>query len=119
MKKSAPPLERSPEALELVAQRFRALGDPVRLRLLHSLREGERSVGDLAERLKTTQPNVSKHLRRLQDLGFVTRRQQKNTVYYALADDSVFELCDIACAPLHERLSAQAAALAPSRTRRR
>ena len=87
----------SPEALELVAATFRVLGEPVRLRLLQMLQEGERSVTSLAEEIGTTQPNVSKHLKTLQEAGLVTRQQVKNSVFYRLSDESVFELCDVVC----------------------
>jgi DNA-binding transcriptional ArsR family regulator len=102
----------SPEALELVAARFRVLGEPVRLRILQRLQEGECAVTELAHLLETTQPNVSKHLKLLQETGLVARRQEKNTVYYSLADDSVFALCELVCSRLQERLAAQAGALA-------
>ena len=111
----------SPEALELVAARFRVLGEPVRLRILQRLQEGECSVMELVHLLETTQPNVSKHLKLLQETGLVARRQEKNTAYYSVADDSVFALCDLVCSRLQERLAAQAGALAqalPSQRRR-
>jgi ArsR family transcriptional regulator len=116
--------ELSPEALELVAARFRVLAEPLRLRLLQTLERGERAVTALAELLDTTQPNVSKHLKLLQAAGFVSRRQDKNTAFYSLADPTVFELCDLVCTRLHERLAAQAVSLgaprrAPARSRRR
>ena len=57
------------EALELVAARFRAMGEPLRLRILQELEGGERSVSALAESVESTQPNVSKHLKILQDAG--------------------------------------------------
>jgi DNA-binding transcriptional ArsR family regulator len=50
------------EALELVADRFKVLGDPVRLRILQALRGGERSVGELVEATGIVQTNVSRHL---------------------------------------------------------
>lgn len=78
-----------------VASRFRVLGEPLRLRLLHQLRAGECSVTDLAARLGTTQPNVSKHLKVLLGARVVHRRQQKNTAFYSVIDNSVFELCKI------------------------
>jgi DNA-binding transcriptional ArsR family regulator len=107
--------ELSPEALELVAARFRVLAEPVRLRLLQRLEQGECSVTELAELLETTQPNVSKHLKLLQAAGFVARRQEKNTAFYSIADPTVFELCDLVCARLHDRLAAQAEAFEPPR----
>ncbi len=99
------------EALELVAARFRAMGEPLRLRILQDLEGGERSVSALAERVESTQPNVSKHLKILQDAGLVKRRQQGTTVYYSIADEMVLELCDLICSRLRDRLEAQVGAL--------
>jgi len=99
------------EALELVAARFRAMGEPLRLRLLQQLEGGELSVSTLADSVESTQPNVSKHLKILQDAGLVNRRQQGTTVYYSIADEMVFELCEMICARLHDRLEAQVDAL--------
>ncbi len=97
--------------MELVAARFRAMGEPTRLQLLQQLESGECSVSALAENLGATQPNVSKHLKVLQDAGLLRRRQQGNSVYYAIADPMVFELCDMICSRLHDRLEAQVGAL--------
>jgi DNA-binding transcriptional ArsR family regulator len=99
------------EALELVAARFRAMGEPLRLRILQELEGGERSVSALAESVESTQPNVSKHLRVLQDAELLKRRQQGNTVYYSIADAMVFELCEMICSRLRDRLEAQVGAL--------
>jgi len=101
----------APDALELVAARFRAMGEPLRLRILQELERGESSVSDLAERVASTQPNVSKHLRVLQDVGLLKRRQQGNSAFYAIADPMVFELCDMVCSRLRDRLEAQIGAL--------
>lgn len=99
------------EALELVAARFRAMGEPLRLHMLQGLEGGEQSVSGLAESVESTQPNVSKHLKILQDAGLVKRRQQGTTVYYSIADEMVMELCDMICSRLHDRLEAQVGAL--------
>ena len=99
------------DALELVAVRFRAMGEPLRLRMLHELEDGEQSVSALAASVEATQPNVSKHLKILQDAGLVKRRQQGTTVYYSIADAMVFELCEVICARLRDRLEAQVGAL--------
>ncbi|MGH7878465.1 MAG: ArsR/SmtB family transcription factor [Candidatus Binataceae bacterium] len=99
------------EALELVAARFRAMGEPRRLQILQQLESGERGVSALAASLGTTQPNVSKHLRVLQEAGLLMRRQQGNSAYYAIADPLVFELCEMICSRLHDRLEAQVGAL--------
>lgn len=96
------------ETIELVAGRFKVLAEPVRLRILQALEAGEASVGALAEGLETTQPNVSKHLRILQNAGLVRRRQEGNTAYYSISDPCVHQLCDLVCNSLRDRFAAQA-----------
>jgi len=106
-----PPRVMTPEALEMVAARFRAMGEALRLRILQQLESGERSVSALALSVASTQPNVSKHLKVLQDAGLVKRRQQGTSAYYSIADPMVFELCDMICSRLRDRLEAQVGAL--------
>ena len=96
------------EALELIANRFKILSEPIRLRMLHELQDGEKSVTQLTESVETSQPNVSKHLKILQDAGVVKRNQQGNTVYYSIADNSIFTLCETVCGSLETRLRNQA-----------
>lgn len=102
----------SPEALQLVAARFKVLSDPMRLRILQTLEAGETSVSALTEAVESTQPNVSKHLKLMQDAGLLARRQEGNTVYYSIADPTVFELCEVVCSSLQERFAAHASVLA-------
>jgi DNA-binding transcriptional ArsR family regulator len=90
---------------ELVAQRFRVIGEPMRIKLLDQLRDGERSVGDLVEVLGATQQNVSKHLGVLHQAGIVGRRKDGNRVIYAIADDSVFALCETVCGGLARQVA--------------
>lgn len=103
-----------------VAERFRALGEPARLRILDTLRRGELTVGELVEKTQLNQANLSKHLQLLHSLGFVGRSKRGLFVYYRLTDEDVFRLCDVMCgriAQLH-RLSAPARpprAIRPSR----
>lgn len=87
----------TPELLELLAERFRALAEPTRLQILNTLRRGEATVSELIDATGLGQANVSKHLQMLYGLGFVSRRKDGLYVYYALADRSVFKLCDIMC----------------------
>jgi DNA-binding transcriptional ArsR family regulator len=87
----------SDTALEMVAQRFRLLGEPQRLRILQALEAGELSVGALCARTGATQPNVSKHLAALFDGGLIERRRDGNNVLYAIADPVVFLLCELVC----------------------
>lgn len=86
-----------PEALALVARRFKVLSEPLRLQILQALETETLSVGRLAEAVGTTQPNVSKHLKIMQDEGLIGRRKEGNTAYYEIADPSVFALCDLVC----------------------
>jgi DNA-binding transcriptional ArsR family regulator len=90
----------TPEKIELIAERFRALAEPARLHLMTSLRDGERTVGELVEATGLGTANVSKHLQLLHAAGFVTRRKDGLHVRYALADEDVFRLCDIMCGRL-------------------
>jgi DNA-binding transcriptional ArsR family regulator len=101
----------TPEALELVAARFKVMSEPLRLRILQELEGGEMSVTEITEAVESSQPNVSKHLKVLQDAGLVTRRQEGNTVFCSIADDSVFAICDVVCSSLREHLTARAGVL--------
>ena len=94
------------ELAELVARRFRLLAEPMRIRLLDRLREGEATVGELSTSLAASQQNVSKHLGVLADAGLVGRRKQGNHVYYRIVDESVFALCEQVCDAAQQQLRA-------------
>jgi DNA-binding transcriptional ArsR family regulator len=99
-----------PEDLaELIARRFRALGEPLRVRMLDLLRDRELSVNELAELLGAGQQNVSKHLAVLTDAGMLARRKDGTHVYYRIVDESVFALCEQVCGALQFQLSTLAA----------
>lgn len=100
----------TPEAMNLVAARFKVLSDPMRLRILNTLQGGEQSVTQVTESVAASQPNVSKHLKTLQDAGLIARRQEGNTVYYRVADETVFQLCDVVCNSIQQHLTTQASA---------
>ncbi|MHB8532991.1 MAG: ArsR/SmtB family transcription factor [Solirubrobacteraceae bacterium] len=94
-----------PEPLvELVAQRFRVLGEPMRIKLLDRLREGDATVGELQESLGASQQNISKHLGILLSVGMVSRAKQGNHARYAIGDPGVFELCDLVCGGVRRQL---------------
>jgi DNA-binding transcriptional ArsR family regulator len=86
-----------PEALQEVAAYFQTLSEPTRLQILNFLREGERNVGDLAQLCGYTAANVSRHLALLTKHGLVARESRGTSVYYRIADDSVYALCDLVC----------------------
>ena len=102
----------TPEVLVLVAERFKALAEPARLQILNCLRGGEMTVSELVEATELGQANVSKHLQLLHTLGFVSRRKEGLYVYYALADKSVFQLCDVMCGRLEAEMKARKKLLA-------
>ena len=84
-----------PEALQQVASYFQTLAEPTRLRILNLLREGEHNVGELAQLCGYTAANVSRHLSLMTQQGFVTRESRGTSVYYRIADPSVYALCDL------------------------
>lgn len=90
--------------IDLVAERFRVLGEPMRLRLLNALRAGDASVGELRDALGASQQNVSKHLAILHQSGMVARSKSGNQTRYRISDESVFELCDLVCGGVRERV---------------
>jgi DNA-binding transcriptional ArsR family regulator len=92
------------ELVELIAERFRVIGEPMRIRLLDHLREGPAAVGELAEALDTSQQNVSKHLGVLHGAGIVSRTKEGTFVRYAIADQTVFDLCEQVCGGLSRQL---------------
>ena len=87
----------SEKMIELVARRFRMLGEPFRLRLLQQLQTGEKTVNELVSALDGNQPNVSKHLALLHGAGLVGRRREGTSVLYSISDPMVFKLCDLVC----------------------
>ncbi len=94
------------ELVELIARRFRVIGEPMRIRLLERLRDGEASVNALAGALGASQQNVSKHLGVLVGEGIVGRRKDGNHAYYRIVDAGVFDLCDQVCGSLQRQLRA-------------
>lgn len=102
--------ELTPELVELLAARFKVLSEPMRLRILNALREGEKTVTELVEETGAGQANISKHLGLLYRYRMVDRRKEGLNVYYRIADESIFRLCDLVCdsveAELEDRLRA-------------
>ena len=89
---------------ELIAERFRVLGDPTRIRLLDALREGPATVGELQQAIGSSQQNVSKHLGVLLRGGLVRRHREANFARYEIADETVFEMCEQVCGGMRRRL---------------
>ena len=85
------------QTLEYVARRFKILGEPMRLKLLSCLQEQELCVQDLVEKTGAGQANISKHLSLLVANGILARRKEGLHVYYYIADETIYELCDLVC----------------------
>jgi DNA-binding transcriptional ArsR family regulator len=94
------------ELLELIARRFRAISEPMRIKLLDQLRDGEATVTELTEASGASQQNVSKHLAQLAEVGIVARRKEGTHVYYRIADEGVFKLCEDVCGSIQHQLAA-------------
>jgi DNA-binding transcriptional ArsR family regulator len=108
-----------PALADALADRFRVLSEPTRLRLLDQLRGGERCVGDLVTAMGCSSANVSKHLALMTDAGVLARRRAGLHVYYRVVDAAVFDLCAAACDGLRRHADARVAALAPAVTSER
>ena len=100
-----------PEILDLIAERFRVLAEPARLRILNVLLDGERTVSDLVDETGLHQANVSKHLSLLRSSSFVDRRKEGLYAFYSVSDPSVGVLCEIMCGRLEEQAAEQNAIL--------
>lgn len=111
----------SDQMVDLVARRFRMLGEPLRLRILQVLEQGEHSVGEVTDALSANQSNISKQLQALHDAGLLTRRREGNSIYYSIADPVVFKLCELVCKGAEEdartKLSVIAGSSRAKRTR--
>lgn len=95
------------DQIELIADRFKALAEPMRLRILDALRAGEATVGEIVEHTGAGQANVSRHLNLLYRQGLVARRKDGLNVYYRIADPAIFRLCDLVCSSLEEQVDAR------------
>ena len=91
--------------VELIAQRFKVLAEPMRIKLLDRLRDGAASVQELTQALGASQQNVSKHLGVLLQAGMVSRTKQGTSALYEIADPDVFALCDLVCGGVRRQVA--------------
>jgi DNA-binding transcriptional ArsR family regulator len=104
----------SDDAIELIARRFAALAEPMRLKLVHALFAGEKSVNALVEETGGTQANVSRHLQTLTQSHVLSRRKEGLQVFYTIADPTIFKLCDLVCGSVEKQLNRQVEAFGSS-----
>jgi len=106
-----------PETLARIASRLKALADPTRLQILQLLQGGELCVSELAERVRGTQANVSKHLSVLKAAGLVKPRREGMNVYYAVEDAAALEVCRLMCGCVEREASRTMAEVARATAR--
>jgi DNA-binding transcriptional ArsR family regulator len=82
-------------SLTLIARRLKALADPSRLTILHTLCDGEKNVTELVAKTGLTQANVSKHLRILREEGLVRTRREQRMIYYRIVGSITQEICTL------------------------
>lgn len=85
------------EVFEAVARYFSILAEPARLRILHSICQAEKSVGQIVEESGMTQTNVSRHLNMMYQAGALKRRREGAMVFYSVADAALTEVCRTVC----------------------
>ncbi len=92
----------------LIARQFAALGDPLRIKMVHALFAGPMSVNAIAQATGGLQSNVSRHLNKLTAAGVLDRDKKGSQVFYSIADPSIYDLCEQVCGALEKRLAKQA-----------
>jgi DNA-binding transcriptional ArsR family regulator len=95
------------ELLEQVAGQFQVLSDPMRLKILHQLQQGEHTVSELVETTGGSQSNVSKHLSILRSAGLVSRRAEGNSAFFSIQAPFIFDVCDLVCNGIKSKIDKQ------------
>jgi DNA-binding transcriptional ArsR family regulator len=93
-----------------IAKYFRVLGEPMRLKILNGLRDGEKNVTELVEISGGTQANISKHLNLLRESKLIRRESRGTKAYYSISDQRIYELCNLVCGQIATQMSLDAAA---------
>ena len=98
------------QAFSYIARYFQALAEPMRLKILNGLRDGEKNVTELVEISGGTQANVSKHLALLRDAKLIKRESRGTKAFYSIGDERIKELCNLDCGQIASQMSLDAAA---------
>ena len=88
------------DELGQIASRFKALGEPMRLKILQAVCKEPRTVGDIVTATGATQANVSKHLAVLATAGILSRKKDGQCVYYGMKDQLAVKMCELVRAQL-------------------
>jgi len=91
------PTDESDRVFEMAAEMFRVMSAPMRLKIISSLCNGEKNVGELLDEINTTQPNMSQHLNTLYQAGVLGKRREGVQIYYRIVNDRVVTLCRALC----------------------
>lgn len=94
----------NPEVFKMQAEICKTLANPTRLMILHFLREGEKSVGELAKLVGLRQANLSQHLSIMRQAQILKTRKQGSNIYYSVAYPKINTACDIVRQLLTESL---------------
>jgi DNA-binding transcriptional ArsR family regulator len=94
------------EKMQIIAQRFKAMSEPIRLKILHLLKDCERSVGEIAETLDMKPGTASANLNALAKAGLVSSRREGTKIYYRISNKMVIKICDIACDCINKEIDA-------------
>ena len=97
-------------AYSRIAKYFQLLAEPMRLKILNGLRDGEKNVSELVALSRGTQANVSKHLTILSAANLIRRDARGTKAYYSILDQQIFDLCALVCGQLAMQMSAEVAA---------
>lgn len=100
-------MDRHIDAFDAVASYFSVLAEPMRLRIMHSICDTEKTVSQIVEEIGATQTNISRHLGMMHRSGVLVRRKQGNRVYYRAADTAMVELCRGVCRSISEQMDAK------------
>jgi len=98
------------QAFIYIAKYFHVLGEPMRLKILNGLRDGEKNVTELVEISGGTQANISKHLTLLRESKLIKRESRGTKAYYSISDQRIYELCNLVCGQIATQMSLDAAA---------
>ena len=93
---------------EEVAGYFSLLSEPTRLKILHAVCEGERTVGEIVAHVESTQANVSRQINMLYRAKILSRRKEGTQVFYRIADQKTIELCQSVCGEFNKTIAGTA-----------